>query len=320
MNFCVLCRRQVGGMWGVPFNAATGRCVYCEQQAHQLYEAFRAAFRQVLADGKLTHDEWSWLQQSAAASHLAWEDALAYVQPDAYAFVERTLAFAAEDGLIDERETANIEAMLSAFRIPATAAQTVLGRIAHVNRIASVRSGHLPALKLPDSIHLDAGEQCFLHCPATRLRKLKRTARRSPGTLIATSAGLQFIADVDGASSKWGAIVLTERNGGTVRLGTAKASGALLFSVEDPAWVEAVIETALRRAKRQIVTAAPSRHIPQDVKIAVWQRDGGACVQCKAIEYLEFDHIIPFSLGGGSSFDNVQVLCRRCNLAKSDRL
>lgn len=64
-----------------------------------------------------------------------------------------------------------------------------------------------------------------------------------------------------------------------------------------------------------------SRRIPTIVKQKVWQRDNGQCVQCGSRDDLHFDHIIPFSKGGSSlTEDNVQILCRKCNLSKSAKI
>ena len=63
------------------------------------------------------------------------------------------------------------------------------------------------------------------------------------------------------------------------------------------------------------------RIIPTSVKLEVWKRDGGACVECGATEDLHFDHIIAWSKGGSSSTaDNVQLLCGKHNLQKHDRI
>jgi CRISPR/Cas system Type II protein with McrA/HNH and RuvC-like nuclease domain len=63
-----------------------------------------------------------------------------------------------------------------------------------------------------------------------------------------------------------------------------------------------------------------SKHIPQNVKDDVWNRDGGKCVQCGTNENLEFDHIIPHSKGGANTYRNVQLLCESCNRQKSDNI
>lgn len=63
------------------------------------------------------------------------------------------------------------------------------------------------------------------------------------------------------------------------------------------------------------------RLIPTAVKLAVWQRDGGRCVECGATDELHFDHVIPYSKGGTSlTVANVQLLCARCNLTKGAKL
>ncbi len=57
----------------------------------------------------------------------------------------------------------------------------------------------------------------------------------------------------------------------------------------------------------------PRPPIQDDVAALVLARDGEKCVNCGATDNLEFDHILPFSRGGSSSEDNLQILCRRCN-------
>lgn len=64
-----------------------------------------------------------------------------------------------------------------------------------------------------------------------------------------------------------------------------------------------------------------SRMIPSAVKLAVWERDRGKCRVCGESDELHFDHIIPYSAGGTSILaENVQLLCARHNLEKSDRI
>lgn len=89
-------------------------------------------------------------------------------------------------------------------------------------------------------------------------------------------------------------------------------------------------DEALKRLKEQVANFEavegylgpdPTRQpIPDDVKLLVWARDGGACVKCGSRSELQFDHIIPLSRGGGDHADNIQLLCRSCNLKKGPRL
>ena len=56
--------------------------------------------------------------------------------------------------------------------------------------------------------------------------------------------------------------------------------------------------------------------IPEDVRHAVWQRDAGSCRLCGASTELQYDHLIPVSMGGANSADNLQILCGPCNRRK----
>jgi hypothetical protein len=69
-----------------------------------------------------------------------------------------------------------------------------------------------------------------------------------------------------------------------------------------------------RRLYGEIVPDTPGREIDPEVKREVWRRDSGRCVECGSKGFLEFDHIIPFSMGGSAR--NVQILCQDCNRRK----
>ena len=52
----------------------------------------------------------------------------------------------------------------------------------------------------------------------------------------------------------------------------------------------------------------------------VLSRDGRVCAYCGTDEgEMHIDHIIPRKAGGDHSLDNLQVLCKSCNLRKGAR-
>jgi 5-methylcytosine-specific restriction endonuclease McrA len=57
-----------------------------------------------------------------------------------------------------------------------------------------------------------------------------------------------------------------------------------------------------------------------DARLFVWQRDEGKCRNCGSRQDLHFDHVIPRSLGGSSTVENIQILCRTCNQKKGASL
>ncbi|MBI1796622.1 MAG: HNH endonuclease, partial [Candidatus Eisenbacteria bacterium] len=72
-----------------------------------------------------------------------------------------------------------------------------------------------------------------------------------------------------------------------------------------------------RRTRR---TKPDRRHIPAEVKRAVWERDGGRCTfvsadgrRCASRARTEFDHIVPFARGGDATVSNLRLRCRTHN-------
>ena len=52
-------------------------------------------------------------------------------------------------------------------------------------------------------------------------------------------------------------------------------------------------------------TLEHNRVIPTSVKLEVWKRDKGRCIQCGSTDNLHFDHIIPYTRGGSSLVSDV---------------
>ena len=77
--------------------------------------------------------------------------------------------------------------------------------------------------------------------------------------------------------------------------------------------IDVVTVVNYQRFKR---TRAP---IPQEVRQAVYDRDGRRCLHCGSKTSLSLDHIYPWSLGGSDDADNLQTLCQSCNSGKGAR-
>ncbi len=83
---------------------------------------------------------------------------------------------------------------------------------------------------------------------------------------------------------------------------------------------EALLERLEKPARRR-PSSARSRRVPNWVRQAVRKRDEGRCAfvdaqgrQCCGRDFLEFDHVVPWALGGPSNDPgNIRLLCRTHN-------
>jgi 5-methylcytosine-specific restriction endonuclease McrA len=67
----------------------------------------------------------------------------------------------------------------------------------------------------------------------------------------------------------------------------------------------------------------PLARRPAFTRFNVFLRDRFTCQYCSArfaVEDLTFDHVVPRSRGGRTSWDNVVTACSICNLAKGNRM
>jgi 5-methylcytosine-specific restriction endonuclease McrA len=77
---------------------------------------------------------------------------------------------------------------------------------------------------------------------------------------------------------------------------------------------------ALTQSDSAIPDITNNRFISVEVRREVWRRDQGKCVNCGSQQRLEFDHMIPVTMGGASTARNVQLLCEGCNRTKGATL
>jgi hypothetical protein len=95
--------------------------------------------------------------------------------------------------------------------------------------------------------------------------------------------------------------------------------------------IKALVHQRERRNQQKLQTAhslmnadesgRPTRiGIPSDLRRAVFERDGGRCVECGSNFDLQYDHVLPVALGGATTVENLQLLCADCNRRKSDSL
>lgn len=93
--------------------------------------------------------------------------------------------------------------------------------------------------------------------------------------------------------------------------------------------VLALVRERERRARRTLErahaalageTAQRRQPIPRPVRLAVFERDGGRCVECGSAFDIQYDHVIPLALGGANTVENLQILCAPCNQAKGGTL
>ena len=56
------------------------------------------------------------------------------------------------------------------------------------------------------------------------------------------------------------------------------------------------------------------RYIPKKVKHEAMKKAGYKCEKCGSSHALQYEHVIPYSVGGKSNIAGIKVLCRNCNL------
>jgi len=319
---CRKCGKPSGVFGALVFNRLTGRCVNCEVANKQALERFKATFLNITQDNDLPEEKWNRLAASAKADSLNRAETLNFIQDDAVRLLERIVSFANTGDILNEAIDSQLQKLSTVLAIPDNRIQPIINQVRRLRTLSDIRQGKFTTLD--SDAFLESGELCYMDMGAKYLKTTARQSYKVHGRFLATNKKLRFLSSTEGGVEiPWTSIMRVSLTNDGVLLELSRKAGNGYYDVVDPWIAEATITTLVRMNNRHIFAQNSSdatRHIPQNVKIAVWQRDQGKCVQCGAKDYLEYDHIIPFSLGGASTVQNVQVLCRKCNLAKSNKI
>ncbi len=79
-------------------------------------------------------------------------------------------------------------------------------------------------------------------------------------------------------------------------------------------------EYAARRERAMATRRAFIKKTRDDHFITIGNRDGFKCNICGADTNLQLDHVFPVIRGGNNDPSNFQILCRTCNIRKSDSI
>lgn len=291
-------------------------------------EAFlRGIFLACVADGHISQEEWNYLVSAAHTLGIRLDELLRAIQPQAQRFVEHVLADAKADGRLSAHEEATLRWLTDNLGLPDPYRDYIRQEVSLLRLLTDIDAGRLPTIPSPAGIEVRAGEIVHLHVQSTwrdlRMRKTGPYTEDHIGTLTLTDNRLLFSSPTKSQSLSHRKIISHRGGLNAIQVQIAgKPAWMFLFGQPSPI-PYAVFSACVAMANQTRVAKtdeASTRHIPREVRQRVWQKYGGRCAECGASDYLEFDHVIPVAKGGSNSDANVQLLCRRCNLKKSDNI
>lgn len=276
--------------------------------------------------GTFSAEDWQRLVRAAAGFGMTETELQAAIRPQAERVVERVLADAKADRDVSPQEREALRWLMGVFGLSPAFQKYVNEEVAAVDRFSQVVAGRLPSVQAP-GIALRAGEIVHVHRPAaySLLRQRRGGARTESheGVVTISDTRLIFSSATKTVDIGHRRIVSLIPIAGGVELRAGGKPGGWFYFSGDTELTTAIYQTAVGKANQTITeqnAGVPTRHIARDVRQRVWQRYSGCCADCGADQYLEFDHIVPVAKGGSNTEANVQLLCRGCNLKKSDQI
>lgn len=128
--------------------------------------------------------------------------------------------------------------------------------------------------------------------------------------IVWRTIGIQpSLAQMDNSPSKYSNITYRRRFGSWIKA----CKTFIKYKKGDPEFIKAINFEKVK-----------SRTISEKKRLKILKRDNYKCIKCGRSPAthvniaLHIDHIKPFSKGGDSNIDNLQTLCNKCNLGKSN--
>jgi hypothetical protein len=299
---------------GISRRAAT------EVVGQSVADGYLALLRQIAGDGRITAAELHELKRYKDALGLSRDEANELARDVALQLYRRWFYNVLQDGEVTEQEESALAWVRDEFGLQLDT-QAYEAQLQEVRRLALYRQGQLPSASTNKI--LESGQICHWQGRCCFQWETATKRKQAAGDLVITSEQLVFSSPIRSFSISPTKIIDISTHTDALVIATSSSRGTGTYFVDSPRELEAILVGLARRHKYHVsadYSSQMSRHIPDDVRREVWQRDGGCCVRCRAADYLEFDHIIPHSRGGANTVTNVQILCRRCNSLKSDRI
>lgn len=284
-------------------------------------DGYLSLFRQVISDGRITGEEIEELQRFRMTLGISKGEANDIVHDEAVSLYRQWFYNILQDGEITQEEEDGLRWLRKEFGLDSLDTAHYDARLQEAKQLAMYRQGELPRIKSRKL--LESGEICHWEGRCIFEWESSTKSKEVDGELIVTSDKLVFSSPVRSFALSPGKIIDLTLYSDALVIRSSTTRGTGTYFVRQSHELEAILLGLVRRHKYHLGSNYSSdltRHIPDSVRREVWHRDGGSCVRCKAMDYLEYDHIIPHARGGANTVANVQLLCRRCNNLKRDRI
>lgn len=299
------------------------------QNAEEFYskkiKQFQRRLKKVLLEGELTQEKVDKLNQYCIQNNLSIDEMFAEAKNEITKTLHKLLTDISSENKISQQEQDIVNRLCKFLDTPKELTKEINQIVSRVKKIEKINSGDVEAIN-SKLVSLKNGELIWCH-----FKKVLSVFDENDelvgyeGDVFVTNTRIIFRSVEAPAEISFAAILGYELDDDDAIyiFGKTKKSTITLLLKKDGDLLHAYINQAINKYNHRLSSSKPlnkTRSIPSEVRNIVWARDGGRCVECGGTEYLEYDHIIPYSKNGSNNENNVQILCRGCNSKKGSKI